>query len=151
MLTLWCYVGMLLAHVLAQQPQQQCACAQLTDCTSCIVGGDVSSLALHLLTKPDTRVPTAVQVANSYNTAEFFGSITNTNDAFVPCNITCLWNKQKKLCADFSIAQRPSLQPTANFATPLIYTLPVLQFDLFTRFSASRNCQDEYGKHFSNC
>lgn len=148
MLTLWCYVGMLLAHVLAQQPQQQCACAQLTDCTSCIVGGDVYSLALHLLKQPDTRMPTAEQVANSYNTADYFAS-TSDLSAPVPCNITCLWNKREKLCADFSIAKLPSLQPTANFVTPLVSTLPVLQFDLYSRFSASRYCQDEYRKHSS--
>ena len=149
MLTLWCSVGMIFAHVLAQQPQQQCTCAQLTDCTSCIVGGSVPSLPLHLLQQPQGILPTAVQVANSYNTAEIFFSITPDLSAVVPCNITCLWNKQKKLCADFSIAKLPSLQPIANFVTPYIYTLPVLQFDLFTRFAASRSCQDDLGKHSS--
>jgi hypothetical protein len=151
MLTLWCYVGMLFAHVLAQQPQQQCTCAQLTDCTSCIVGGNVLSLPLHLLQQPQGSLPTAVQVANSYNTAELFASITPDLGAVVPCNITCLWNKQKKSCADFSIAKLPSFQPIANFVTPYIFTLPVLQFDLFTRFAASRSCQDDLGKHSSNC
>ena len=150
MLTQWhlsCLVlfGVLFPHVLAQQPGCP-SCALIADCTTCVVGGNTSTIRLQLRQKPENIPPMAVAIANSYSIEEIF----------FPCNkITCYWNRQQNVCADLNISNLPSLKlpqfpAVGNFVTPFfsnVLLVPDLQFDLFNRLEASRYCQDVYGKH----
>ena len=130
--------GVLFPHVLAQQPGCP-SCALIADCTTCIVGGDTSTIRLQLRQKPENIPPLAVKIANSYSIQE----------VFYPCNNTCYWNRQQNFCADLKISNLPSL-PLPNFVTPFlgnVLVVPDLQFDLYTRFEVSKFCQDVQGKH----
>jgi hypothetical protein len=141
MLTQWHLNCLVLFCVLFPQgfAEQPCRpCALLADCTSCVVGGDTSTLRLQLLQKPENIPPLAALIANSYSTALLF----------YPCNNTCYWNRQQNFCADLKISNLPSLA-VGNFVTPFpgnVLLVPDLQFDLFTRLEASRSCQDVQGK-----
>ena len=130
--------GVLFPHVLAQQPGCP-SCALIADCTTCIVGGDTSTIRLQLRQKPENIPPLAVKIANSYSIQEVFYFFNNT----------CYWNRQQNFCADLKISNLPSL-PLPNFVTPFlgnVLMVPDLQFDLYTRFEVSRFCQDVQGKH----
>ena len=138
------FFGCLFAHVLADQ----CACAKLKDCVSCIIGRnpqdiygnptDPAPYYLQVMQKPEVILDAKSPDNKAYSTLSFPDNA---------CNITCFWNKQLNSCADFQIANIASFKanPNPNLVAPTILDVDIfamLQFDLYTRFDNSRGCQD---------
>jgi len=134
--------GFLFAHVLADQ----CACAKLKDCVSCIIGRnpqdyydnpqDPTPYPLQVMQKPVVILDATSPDRKAYSTLSF-----PNND----CSITCFWNKQSNSCADFQIANIASFKTNPDLVAPTLLDVDIfaaLQFDLYTRFDNSRRCQD---------
>ena len=135
----------LFVHVIAQ-PRPCDPCAAKQDCTSCVIGLAPQEYRLQLMYQPQNKhqppLPNEI-----YNTRTFEREAN-------PCNITCWWNRQLNSCADFNLQtflQSPEFF-SQNFVPPLsppfdLENLERQLFDLYSRFSAARLCQDHpFGK-----
>jgi hypothetical protein len=140
----------LFVHAIAQaRPCGQCAAQP--DCTSCIIGLAPQEYRLQIMYQPQNLQfpPTENEI---YDTRIFDRDGT-------PCNITCWWNRQLKSCSDFKLQtflQSPEVFLQSFVVIPIAppfdpALLQLQQFDLYSRFSAARACQDPNGKCSSAC
>jgi hypothetical protein len=106
-------------------------CAELTSCTSCIIGADPKTKPLQLMQKPDFIFPVGLQRLNTY-TLEY------------PCNISCKWNTLRQTCSDLPLT---AATDDPNFIYPFMpgHAEYLGRFDLYIRMEATVFCESSTG------